>query len=315
LLLDWVECNGRAASTQLHYTTAVRTTLISTETLAARLADGRGAGWAVVDCRYDLKDEAWGRRQYLELHIPGAVYASLSDDMSAPPDGTNGRHPLPSPEGMRQTFGRLGIGPGTQVVLYDQDDGRYASRLWWMLRYMGHRAAAVLDGGWAKWTREGRPSRGGEETPAPAAFEGTPQPGARLRVDEVESLLGRPVTLLVDARAPERYEGRNETIDRAAGHIPGAANHFYQWNVGGDGTMLPPEQLRAQFELVLGGRDPEQVVMYCGSGVTACQNLLAMEHAGLTGARLYPGSWSEWSSDPTRPIETAPGSYKPERST
>lgn len=282
----------------------MHTTLISTGTLAAQL----GGGWAVVDCRYDLKDEAWGRRQYLESHIPGAVYASLSRDMSTVPDGTNGRHPLPSPEAMTQTFSRLGIGPGTQAVLYDQDDGRYASRLWWMLRYMGHQAAAVLDGGWAKWTREGRRGRGGEEKRSAATFEGTPQPGARLRVEEVERLLGRPDALLVDARAPERYEGRNETIDRAAGHIPGAANHFYQWNVGADGTMRPPDQLRARFEQLLSGRPAKQVVMYCGSGVTACQNLLAMEHAGLRGAHLYPGSWSEWSSDPARPIETAQGS-------
>jgi thiosulfate/3-mercaptopyruvate sulfurtransferase len=301
-------CNGQAEVEQppLHYTTAVHTTLMSTRTLAAHLTSAEGGnGWAVIDCRYDLKDEAWGRGQYLESHIPGAVYASLSHDMSAVPDGTNGRHPLPPPQAMSQTFSRLGIGPGTQAVLYDQDDGRYASRLWWMLRFMGHQAAAVLDGGWAKWIREGQPTRSGVETRSPASFEGTPRPDARLHVGDVERALGDPGTLLVDARAPERFEGRNETLDRAAGHIPGAANHFYQWNMGADGTMLPPDQLRTRFEHALGGRRPEQVVMYCGSGVTACHNLLAMEHAGLRGARLYPGSWSEWSSDPTRPIETS----------
>jgi thiosulfate/3-mercaptopyruvate sulfurtransferase len=277
----------------------VHTTLIDAETLAAHLND-----WVIVDCRYDLKDEAWGRAQYLAGHIPGASYASLSHDLSTTPDGTNGRHPLPPPVAMTETFGRLGIGAGAQVVVYDQDDGRYASRLWWMLRYMGHEAVAVLDGGWARWTREGRPVRRGEEVHQRARFEGRLRQGARLRVDEIERLVGDASTLLVDARAPERFEGRNETLDRVAGHIPGAANYFYQWNVRPDGTMLPPEQLREQFQKVLGDHDAAQVVMYCGSGVTACQNLLAMEHAGLRGARIYPGSWSEWSSDPARPIET-----------
>ena len=281
--------------------TAVHTTLISTDALASHLD-----GWAIIDSRYDLKDEAWGRTQYAQAHIPGAVYASLADEMSAPPDGANGRHPLPSPDAMAGTFGRLGVGAGIQVVLYDQDDGRYASRLWWMLRYMGHEPVAVLDGGFAKWTLEGRPVRAGEETRPPAAFEGRARQGARLRVDDVERLIGDPATLLIDARAPERFEGQHETIDRAAGHIPGAVNHFYQWNVGTGGTMLPPEQLREQFQRVMGDRRPEQVVMYCGSGVTACQNLLAMEHAGLPGARVYPGSWSEWSSDPARPIAKGP---------
>jgi thiosulfate/3-mercaptopyruvate sulfurtransferase len=284
----------------------VHTTLVNTDTLAAHLND-----WMIVDCRYDLKDEAWGRAQYLAGHIPGAVYASLSHDLSTPPDGTNGRHPLPSPDVMVETFGRLGIGSGTQVAIYDQDDGRYASRLWWMLHYMGHESAAVVDGGWGKWVREGRPVRGGEETRSRASFNGRPRQDARLRVDEVERLIGDPGTRLVDARAPERFEGRNETLDRVAGHIPGAANYFYQWNVRPDGTMLPPEQLREQFRKVLGDYDAAQVVMYCGSGVTACQNLLAMEHAGLRGARIYPGSWSEWSSDPARPIETK--AERPER--
>jgi thiosulfate/3-mercaptopyruvate sulfurtransferase len=281
----------------------VHTTLTDTDTLAAHLAD-----WVIVDCRYDLKDEAWGRAQYVAGHIPGAVYASLSHDLSTAPDGTNGRHPLPSADAMARTFGRLGISDSAQVVVYDQDDGRYASRLWWMLRYMGHEGVAVLDGGWAKWTREGRPVRTGEESRAPAAFAARPQHGARLHVDEVERLIGDAGTILVDARAPERFEGRHEPLDRAAGHIPGAVNHFYQWNVRPDATMLPPQQLREQFQKVLGSHRPEQVVMYCGSGVTACQNLLAMEHAGLRGARVYPGSWSEWSSDPARPIETAQGS-------
>jgi len=298
-----VQCASRDRGYRL---TLVHTTLIDTDTLAAHLND-----WVIVDCRYNLKDEAWGRAQYLAGHVPGAVYASLSHDLSTTPDGTNGRHPLPPPDVMADTFGRLGIATGAQVAIYDQDDGRYASRLWWMLRYMGHEAAAVVDGGWARWTREGRPVRGGEQTRPRARFDGGPQQGMRFRVDEVERLVADAGTLLVDARAPERFEGRNETLDRVAGHIPGAANYFYQWNVRPDGTMLPPQQLREQLEKALGRYRPEQVVMYCGSGVTACQNLLAMEHAGLRGARIYPGSWSEWSSDPARPIEkTAQGSER-----
>jgi thiosulfate/3-mercaptopyruvate sulfurtransferase len=278
-------------------------TLVSTDILAAHLDDDR---WAIVDCRYELNDAAWGHAQYLASHIPGAAYASLSHDMSSAPDGTNGRHPMPSPDAMARTFAGLGIGTGIQAVLYDQDNGIFASRLWWMLRYMGHDAAAVLDGGWAKWTSEGRPTRGGEETHPRATFTGTPRAGARLTVREVEQSIGDRSTLLVDARAPQRFEGQAETLDRVAGHIPGAANHFYQSNLEPDRTMLAPERLRANFEKVLAGRSPDEVVMYCGSGVTACHNLLAMEHAGLRGARLYSGSWSEWSSDPSRPTEKGP---------
>lgn len=275
---------------------------MSTETLAAHL-DG---SWVVVDCRYDLKNSAWGRERYLAGHIPGAVYASLSADLSAPPSGTNGRHPLPCAEDMEATFGRLGIGSGVQVAIYDQDAGSYASRLWWMLRYMGHDAAAVVDGGWAKWVREGRPARAGAETPPAAAFRGERRKALRVLVDQVERMLGDRGVLLVDARAPERFEGASEPLDRTPGHIPGAVNHFYRQNVTEDGVMLPPDELRRQFAETLGGQPPDRAVMYCGSGVTACHNLLAMEHAGLRGTRLYAGSWSEWSSDPTRPVETGP---------
>jgi thiosulfate/3-mercaptopyruvate sulfurtransferase len=278
------------------------TTLVPTETLAAHL-DG---SWVVVDCRYDLKNSAWGREQYLAGHIPCAVYASLSADLSAAPSGTNGRHPLPCAEDMEAMFGRLGIAPGTQVAIYDQDAGSYASRLWWMLRYMGHDAAAVVDGGWAKWMREGRPTRAGEETRPTATFRGQRRKELRVLVDQVERMLDDPGRLLIDARAPERFEGASEPLDRTPGHIPGAVNHFYRRNVTGDGVMLPPDELRRQFAETLGAQPPDQAVMYCGSGVTASHNLLAMEHAGLRGTKLYAGSWSEWSSDPARPVETGP---------
>jgi len=208
---------------------------------------------------------------------------------------------------MDATFGRLGIGGRVQVVMCDQDAGLFASRMWWMLRYMGHEAAAVLDGGWAKWVREGRPVREGEETRKAATFAGRPREELRIAVEDVEARLGDPSVLLVDARGPERFEGKTEPLDRTPGHIPGAVNYFYKRNVTDEGVMLPPDRLRHQFAEVLGERSPDQVVMYCGSGVSACQNLLAMEHAGLSGTKLYPGSWSEWSSDPGRPVETGPG--------
>lgn len=281
------------------------TTIVSTDLLASHLTD-----WAIVDCRFDLQNEQWGREQYRLAHVPGAVYANLNADLSATPNGSNGRHPLPTVEALAATFGRLGLDRGTQVVAYDQDTGSLASRLWWLLRYLGHDAVAVLDGGWAKWAREGRPTRSGDEMRPAVTFTPSPRPEARVDLGDVIARVDNHAALLIDARAPERFEGRTETIDRKAGHIPGAMNHFFKQNLAADGTMLPPESLRATFNQTLEGRTPSDAVMYCGSGVTACQNLLAMEHAGLPGARLYVGSWSEWSSDPSRPIETGPAQRK-----
>jgi thiosulfate/3-mercaptopyruvate sulfurtransferase len=275
-------------------------TVVPPSVLAGRL----DRSWAVIDCRFDLQQADWGHEQYLASHVPGAVYAHLSRDLSGATTGRNGRHPLPSPDDMAATFGRFGIERGTQVVVYDQDAGMFASRLWWMLRYLGHEAVAVLDGGWARWAAEGHPVRSGAETRSPAAFVAAPQPGLVASLDEMISASASRDRLLVDARAPERFAGRSEPLDRAAGHIPGAVNHFFRQNVAPDGTMLPRETLHDSFSRALGGRDPGEVVMYCGSGITACHNLLAMAHAGLPGARLYPGSWSEWSSDPERPVET-----------
>jgi len=280
------------------------TTLISTDTLAARA----GEGWVIVDCRFDLQNPQSGQAEYDRAHIPGAVYASLDTDLSGPRTGSNGRHPLPSDQEMAATFGRLGIGPDVQLVAYDQDSGMYAARLWWSLRYLGHDAVAVLDGGWAKWIREGRPTASGDESRTPVTFTPAPRPEMRLSVEDVAGRIADPTMVLVDARAPERFEGRSEPIDRAAGHIPGALNHFFKTNLGDDGIMRAPEALRRSFADVLKGHAPSDAVMYCGSGVTACQNLLAMEHSGLSGARLYVGSWSEWSADPSRPTEKGPSS-------
>lgn len=275
-------------------------TVIST----SALHDGRTADWVIVDCRFDLQNEDWGRAQYEIAHIPGAIYAHVGHDLSAPMTGRNGRHPWPDVQTMTSTFGRMGIGPGTQVIVYDQDIGMFASRLWWMLRAMGHEAVAVLDGGWTAWTREGRATVSGAEIRPATTFFASPRPELLVDAAEVEASLPDRTLLLVDARAPERFEGRSETLDPVAGHIPGAVNRFFRTNVDENGLMRSPEALRAEFLETAGGRPPEQVVMYCGSGVTACHNLLALEHAGLGGARLYAGSWSEWCADPRRPVAT-----------
>jgi thiosulfate/3-mercaptopyruvate sulfurtransferase len=276
------------------------TTLIDTETLAAHRAD---ADWAVIDCRYDLRDDAWGRHAYEAAHIPGAVYASLDRDLSGAKTGRNGRHPLPEPESLAPTFGRLGIAGGVQVVAYDQDNGMYASRLWWLLRWMGHPDVAVLDGGLSKWIAENRSLESNVETRTARHFEGSPRPGWTVTADETAAAAGERSRQVVDARSPDRYRGENETLDKVGGHIPGAVNHFFKWNVNDDGTFRSADEIRDRVRASLSGVSPDRVICYCGSGVTACQNLLAFEHAGLSGARLFAGSWSEWSSDPSRPIE------------
>ena len=276
------------------------TTLIETPTLAGHLQD---ASLVVVDCRFKLDDPDWGAREYESRHIPGAVYVDLDRDLAGRKTGINGRHPLPDPAAFAATLGGLGIDRSTQVVAYDQDAGMYASRFWWMLRWLGHGEVAVLDGGFAKWIAENRPTRSGQESRPPRTFAGAPREDMVAAADDVAALIGREGWLLLDARAPERFSGETETIDKKAGHIPGAANHFFRWNVDERNTLRPAQDVRARLVETLGEVPPERVVCYCGSGVTACQNLLAMEHVGLGGARLYPGSWSEWSSDPSRPTD------------
>ncbi|MGE3706201.1 MAG: sulfurtransferase [Vicinamibacterales bacterium] len=279
------------------------TTLIDTPTLESLLGD---PAVAIVDCRFRLDDPSWGEDQYAAAHVPGAAYAHLDRDLSSTPTGRNGRHPLPSPEVLAATLGRLGIGSGTQVVAYDQDNGAWASRLWWLLRWMGHDLAAVLDGGFAAWQREARPTRPGLERAPARTFTPRLRPERLAGLGFVEQVVaGTARATLVDARAPERYRGEIEPIDRVGGHVPGALNHAFRLNVDEAGRFLPREVLRSQFERNLAGADPAApLVVYCGSGVTACQNLLALEHAGIAGARLYPGSWSEWSSAPERPVAT-----------
>lgn len=264
---------------------------------AAELA--ANPGWRVFDCRHDLFKPDLGAQQYREGHIPGALFASLEHDLSGSKSGANGRHPLPSPEAFVAWMGRQGLKPGDTIICYDANNGSMASRLWWLLRWAGHDAVAVLDGGLAKWVKEGRPVSA--EAPS---FPATRYP-ARVRaamaadVGAVAANLGKE--LLVDARAAARFRGEQEPIDPVAGHIPGAVNRFNGENVNADGTFKDAATLRREYEILLGGRKPAEVVNYCGSGVAACHNLLAMEIAGLPGSRLYAGSWSEWIADPERP--------------
>jgi thiosulfate/3-mercaptopyruvate sulfurtransferase len=255
----------------------------------------------VFDCRHDLAKPELGEAQYRESHIPGALFASLDRDLSAPKTGKNGRHPLPDPEVFAAWLGKQGLKSSDQIVCYDASNGAMASRLWWMLRWVGHDAVAVLDGGFAKWTRENR-----EVTAAVPSLPATEYPmhlneEAAVSVRTVQRRLGQQ--LLLDARAPARYRGEQEPIDPEAGRIPGARNRFNLDNVTAEGTFKSPAELKAQFESVLAGRAVSDVVNYCGSGVAATHNLLAMEVAGLPGAKLFAGSWSEWIVDPARPRE------------
>ena len=275
------------------------TTLISVETLAARLDD---PDWVICDCRHDLADTDAGRRAYAAGHIPGARFVHLDEDLSGIKTGRNGRHPLPDPEWFARRLGTLGIDDAKQVVAYDASGGYYAARLWWMLRWVGHAAAAVLDGGWEGWTKSGHPAT----TSAPRARPGRFSRGAALAdtvaAGDVARDLENGTRRLFDARSPDRFRGENETLDPVAGHIPGAASRFFKLNLDTAGRFKPPEALRQEFAALLDSVPPSEVVHYCGSGVTACHNLLAMEVAGLAGSRLYPGSWSEWCADPARPV-------------
>jgi thiosulfate/3-mercaptopyruvate sulfurtransferase len=270
------------------------TTLVSTAELAA------SPDWRVFDCRHDLAKPALGEQQYREAHIPGALFAHLDRDLSAPKTGRNGRHPLPQPEVFVSWLSRCGVQPSDQVVCYDAGNGAMAARLWWMLRWIGHDAVAVLDGGLAKWLAEKRPVTADVPRFESSHYAPKRKPEGLISVNQIEKRGGE--MLLLDARAPARYRGEQEPIDPVAGRIPGAINRFNMDNVSPQGTFKGAAQLKQEFQAVLGDRAPSEVVHYCGSGVAACHNLLAMEIAGLTGGRLYAGSWSEWIADPNRPI-------------
>lgn len=274
-------------------------TLVSVADLAAHLDD---AGWIVCDCRHDLADVEAGRRAYAESHIPGARFVHLDGDLSAPKTGRNGRHPLPDPQAFARRLGELGIANTKQVIAYDASGGPYAARLWWMLRWLGHDAAAVLDGGWNAWLNARQSITNQISGMEAARFTPRIRPDTAADANAIAAQLGQSGPLLLDARIPTRYRGENETLDPVAGHIPGAVNRPWQLNLDPAGKFKSPGALKREFAAVVGSTAAPAVTHYCGSGVTACHNLLAMEIAGLQGSRLYPGSWSEWVSDPARPV-------------
>jgi thiosulfate/3-mercaptopyruvate sulfurtransferase len=276
------------------------TSLISSETLRSHLDD---PAWVIVDCRFWLPEPERGPQEYRQAHIPGAVYANLDRDLSSPPvKGRTGRHPLPEIPRLVQALGSWGIGPGTQVVAYDDLDGSIAGRLWWLLRWLGHTQAAVLDGGWQSWLQAGEAVRSGQERRPAAVFTPNPQPRLLASAEEVRQRAGQPDFLLIDARAPERYRGEVEPYDPVAGHIPGAISLHFKHNLQADGRFLPSETLRQLYQALLGERPVENLVAYCGSGINATHILLALEHAGLGNGRIYAGSWSDWVTDPSRPV-------------
>ncbi|HZX28894.1 MAG TPA: sulfurtransferase [Telluria sp.] len=281
------------------------TTLISAADLASHIDD---PNWVVIDCRHDLVNLNAGRDGYNIGHIKGAVFADIETELSGDKRGVDGafrgRHPLPSRAAFIDTLRRFGVNADSQVVAYDAHGGMFAARLWWMLRWVGHEAVAVLDGGMAAWMAQG----GAMETTEPQRqignIEAQPSLVGTVNVSDVLANLESREKLVVDARAADRFRGENETIDPVGGHIPGARNRFFKDNLASDGRFKRPEELRAEFSPIVD--DPTKTIMQCGSGVTACHNLLALEVAGLPGALLYPGSWSEWCADGGRPIATGP---------
>ena len=280
----------------------VYTTLISSAELNQHLGQ---PDWAVVDCRFSLADPARGRLAYEQAHIPGAIYAHLDEDLSGPIiPGQTGRHPLPAVDFVAQTLSRWGIDANVQVVAYDDSSGSIAARLWWLLRWLGHEAVAVLDGGWPRWQSEGYPVRSGVESRAGRIFTPQPQPHLLASAAEVLAVRNDPAYRLLDARSADRFRGENETLDPVAGHIPGAVSAPFADNLAPDGRFRSPEELQTRFQSLLGDVPPEQTIVYCGSGVTAAHNLLALVHAGRRDARLYAGSWSEWITNPNNPVET-----------
>ncbi|MCW5605481.1 MAG: sulfurtransferase [Burkholderiales bacterium] len=274
-------------------------TLVSVSDLAARLDD---AGWIVCDCRHDLADYEAGRRAYAQSHIPGARFLHLDEDLSGPKTGRNGRHPLPHPITLTLRLGALGIDNGKQIVAYDASGGIFAARLWWMLRWVGHMRVAVLDGGWDAWMQAGQPDTAELPEIRPTTFNPNLQPQYAVDTAFVMAHLDQPGIRVLDARSADRFRGKNETLDPVGGHIPGASNRFFKSNLDTDGRFKPAAQLRQEFKTLLDALPSQNVVHQCGSGVTACHNLLAMEIGGLNDSRLYPGSWSEWCSDPSRPV-------------
>ena len=276
-------------------------TLLSVEQLAALIDEPQ---LAILDCRFDLARPDWGTAEFAAAHIPGAQYVHLDRDLSGPVTPATGRHPLPDPSRFARRLGELGVGNDAQVLVYDQDTGMYASRAWWLLRWLGHSRVAVLDGGWRAWLAAGGVTESRVAQPEPRDFIARVAVGAVATAEAVETARQSERERVVDARGADRFAGQNETIDPVAGHIPGAVNHPFARNLGADGRFLSRDELRATWLTTLGPLAPAQLIAMCGSGVSACHNLLALEHSGLLGARLYAGSWSEWIRDPARATTT-----------
>ena len=273
---------------------------------ARRVYEGwRGSDLRIVDVRFRLADPGEGKRLYLTGHLPGATYLHLEEDLSGPVRPDTGRHPLPAPDRLARRLARCGIDNGSRVVVYDDAGGAMAARLWWLLRWLGHDEVALMDGGLRAWVDAGYPLAAGEECSPIGGFEPSIQTDMVVETEEIE-LSDRADLMLVDVRESERFMGIAEPIDRVAGRIPGAINDHYLNNLGPGCRFLDVRVLRRRWLSLLDGHPPQSVALMCGSGVTACQGLLAMELAGLRGARLYAGSWSEWIADPARPVMTGP---------
>ncbi len=280
----------------------MHTTLIDVQTLHRHIQD---PDWRVIDARFSLADARQGAREYAEGHVPGAVYAHLDEDLSGPIiRGETGRHPLPSVDKAAEVFSRLGIDENVQVAVYDGAGGSVAARVWWMLRWLGHDAVAVVDGGWPAWTGAGLPVTRDVPKVTPRTFKANVQAHLVTDLEGVDGYRVNTSWAVLDARTPERFRGEQEPIDPVAGHIPGARCATFDANLGEDGRFLSPEVLKRRFEGLFGDVPTDRAINYCGSGVSACHNLLAIAHAGLGDAVLYPGSWSEWITDEDRPVET-----------
>ena len=284
----------------------VWSTLVPVSTVAAHLTD---PAWSIIDCRFDLTDPQAGRRAYAMAHIPGAHYAHLDEDLSGPVTEHSGRHPLPDADTFMRWLGRNGIGNASQVVAYDAGPGAIAARLWWLLRWLGHEAVAVLDGGFLAWHALGYPVSRAQPRQRPVPFQG--RAGMMPVIDGDTLCRERERYRIVDARVAERFRGDVEPVDPIGGHIPGAYNRPFPDNLGPDGRFLDPQSLRAAWSGLLPSGGAREVVAMCGSGVTACHHLLALEQAGWHGGRLFPGSWSEWISDPARPVATGEATAEP----
>lgn len=277
--------------------------LIAATELITALPD-RDQAWLIIDCRFNLGNTLAGEQAYAQGHIAGALYAHLDRDLSGAKTGRNGRHPLPATEAFEQTVRTWGITPATRVVAYDDAGGMFAARLWWLLRFHGFDQVQVLDGGWQAWLAAQGPVDTAAAARPSSAFKAQTREAWLVQVDQVVAQLGQgPQQVLIDARAADRFRGENETMDPVGGHIPGARNRFFQLNLQPCGQFKPATQLHDEFTALIADAPLQAIVHQCGSGVTACHNLLAMAQAGLPPTRLYAGSWSEWCADPARPVE------------